>query len=114
MKILIIANDPPYGSERSYNAFRLALKLVKTEGDELRLFLMADAVFCGIKGQTTPEGYYNVERMLKGLHKAEIKACGTCMKARGLTSDHLLPHVQAATMNDLAEWVRTSDQVVTF
>lgn len=114
MKILIIANDPPYGTERSYNAFRLALALTKTDGAEVLLFLMADAVFCGIEGQKTPEGYYNIERMLKGLRKAEIKACATCMEARGLTDQHLLPGISPANMMELAEWVAEADRVLVF
>jgi uncharacterized protein involved in oxidation of intracellular sulfur len=31
MKILIILNDPPYGSERSYNGLRLAHALTKAD-----------------------------------------------------------------------------------
>ena len=67
MQTLIILNDPPYGTERSYNGLRLALALAKLEGSELRCFLMADAVWSARGGQTTPAGYYNVERMLRGL-----------------------------------------------
>lgn len=114
MNILIITNDPPYGTERSYNALRLALKLVKTKDVELKVFLMADAVFCGIKGQKTPEGYYNIERMLKGLKDAQIKACGGCMDARGLTSDHLLPGIIPSNMLELNDWVVVCDKVITF
>lgn len=114
MKILIITNDPPYGTERSYNALRLALKLVKTEDVQLRIFLMADAVFCAVNGQKTPEGYYNIERMLKGLKAAEIKACGGCMQARGVQPDHVLPGVNAGNMQELAEWVVDSDKVLVF
>jgi len=85
MKALIILNDPPYGTERSYNGLRLALALTKTEGTELRIFVMADAVACAKAGQKTPEGYYNLERMLRGLAAKEVPvgACGTCMDARG-------------------------------
>jgi len=72
MKALIILNDPPYGTERSYNGLRLALALAKTDGTELRLFLMADAVACVKAGQKTPEGYYNLERMLRGLAAKEV------------------------------------------
>lgn len=68
-KYLIIVNDAPYGSERPYNAFRHAMNLVKREGVEVKAFLVADAVFCARKGQTTPDGYYNVERMVKSLVK---------------------------------------------
>ena len=31
MKICIILNDPPYGTERCFNGLRLALALLKTE-----------------------------------------------------------------------------------
>lgn len=66
-KYLIVINDAPYGNERPYNALRLALNLVKREGLKLRVFLLADGVFCARKGQKTPEGYYNVERMIKSV-----------------------------------------------
>jgi uncharacterized protein involved in oxidation of intracellular sulfur len=32
MNYLIIINDPPYGTERSYNGLRLATALAKDEG----------------------------------------------------------------------------------
>ena len=66
---LFIINDSPYGSERPYNALRLALKLVQRPEAHVRIFLMGDGVNCAIAGQKTPEGYYNVERMLKPLAK---------------------------------------------
>lgn len=66
-KYLFIVNDAPYGNERPYNALRLALNLVKKTGVQVRVFLMGDAVMCARKGQKTPDGYYNVERMLKSL-----------------------------------------------
>lgn len=57
-------NDAPYGTERSYNGLRLAHALAKREGGDVRVFLMADAVGCAFARQTTPNGYYNLERML--------------------------------------------------
>ncbi len=68
-KYLFVINDAPYGNERSYNALRHAMNLVKREGVEVKIFLVADAVFCARKGQTTPDGYYNIERMVKSLAK---------------------------------------------
>jgi uncharacterized protein involved in oxidation of intracellular sulfur len=67
MSYLIIINDGPYGNERPYNALRLALNLVKREGVQVRVFLMGDGVQCAAARQTTPEGYYNIERMLKSI-----------------------------------------------
>lgn len=64
---LIIINDGPYGNERAYNALRLALNLVKRTEVAVRIFLVGDGVTCAKQGQKTPDGYYNVERMLKAL-----------------------------------------------
>jgi len=67
MNFLLIINDGPYGNERPYNALRLALNLVKREAVQVRIFLMGDGVQCAVARQTTPEGYYNIERMLKSI-----------------------------------------------
>jgi uncharacterized protein involved in oxidation of intracellular sulfur len=64
---LIIINDGPYGNERAYNALRLALNLVKRPETAVRVFLIGDGVACARRGQKTPDGFYNVERMLKSL-----------------------------------------------
>jgi uncharacterized protein involved in oxidation of intracellular sulfur len=74
MQTLFIINDGPYGNERSFNALRLAGSLAKREGQSIRIFLIGDGVTCALKGQKPPDGYYNVERMLKGLlrHGAEV------------------------------------------
>lgn len=64
---LFIVNDAPYGSERPYNALRLALNLLKRDGVEVRVFLTGDGVSCARQGQKTPDGYYNLERMVKAL-----------------------------------------------
>ena len=68
-KFLFVINDAPYGDERPYNAMRHAMNLVKREGVQLKVFLVADAVYCARKGQKTPDGYYNIERMIKSLAK---------------------------------------------
>ncbi len=116
MNALLLLNDPPYGTERSYNGLRLALALAKTDGTRVRLFLMADAVACAKVGQTTPDGYYNIGRMLKGLASrgSEVGACGTCMDARGYTSADLAEGVRRSSMAELAEWTLWADRVVTF
>jgi len=117
MKILFILNDAPYGSEKAYNALRLGMKLQQEHADaEIRVFLMADAVTAALPGQTTPQGYYNLERMLKAVINkgGEVKACGTCVEARGLQKLPLLEGVEVSTMSQLAQWVTDSDKVLTF
>jgi uncharacterized protein involved in oxidation of intracellular sulfur len=72
---LIVINDGSYGSERPYNALRLALNLVKRTGVRVRVFLVGDGVQCAVAGQKTPEGYYNIERMVKSLaQRGEVAA----------------------------------------
>ena len=65
--VLIIINDGPYGTERAYNALRLGMNLVKQPEAVVHVFLVGDGVVCAKRGQTTPQGYYNVERMLKSI-----------------------------------------------
>jgi uncharacterized protein involved in oxidation of intracellular sulfur len=117
MKILIIVNDGPYGTEKAYNALRLTNQLNKEHGDvEVRLFLMADAAACGLANQTTPNGYYNIERMLKlAVTKGtKVKICGSCADARGLKHAPLIEGAEISSMFELTSWVVDSDKVLTF
>lgn len=116
MKALFLLNDPPYGTERSYNALRLAGALAKRDGEELRVFLMADASACAKAGQNTPQGYYNIARMLKGLTGRQIPVgvCGTCMDARGIAAGELEEGAHRSSIDELAEWTRWADKVLVF
>jgi len=117
MYILFIINDAPYGSEKAYNALRLANQLGKDNPDtEIRIFLMADAVACALPDQTTPNGYYNIERMLKlALTKgAKVKICGSCADARGLRNLPLIAGAEMSSMPELGNWVVSSDKILVF
>lgn len=117
MKILILINDAPYGTEKAYNAMRLANQLGKDhETVEVRIFLMADAATCAIANQNTPNGYYNIERMLKlAVTKgAKVKICGSCADARGLKNATLIEGTEISTMAELTNWVVDSDKVLVF
>ncbi len=117
MKALFILNDPPYGTERIYNALRLAHALLKKEPrTEAAIFLMADSVVAAKAGQKTPDGYYNVERMLKRVLAANGKVllCGTCMDARGLDDAALMAGARRSTMDELAAATTEADKVLVF
>ena len=117
MKILILINDAPYGTEKAYNALRLANQLGKDhETVEVRIFLMADAASCAVANQTTPNGYYNIEKMMKlSLIKgAKVKICGSCAEARGLKDVQLIDGAEMSTMAELTNWVVDSDKVLVF
>ena len=115
-KTLLILNDPPYGTERSYNALRLAGALSKREGEEVKLFLVGDAASCAKADQKVPQGYYNVEVMLRGAakHGAEIGVCGTCMDARGITEAELAGGSHRSTLDQLADWTQWADKTLVF
>ena len=115
-EILILLNDPPYGTERSYNGLRMALALAKAEPEvRVHVFLMADAVLCGKAGQQTPNGYYNLERMLHAvLRHGDVLACGSCMDARGLTDGDLLAGARRSSMDELARRTLDAGKVLVF
>ncbi|MDP6351966.1 MAG: DsrE family protein [Alphaproteobacteria bacterium] len=117
MKHLFILNDPPYGTERSYNGLRLALALPKQDPvAQITVFLMADAVACAKQDQKTPDGYYNIERMVKGVlaAKGEVVLCGTCMDARGVGDNEIIAGARRGTMAILAAATAVTDQVLIF
>jgi hypothetical protein len=66
-KVLLVLNDPPYGTERSFNGLRLA-KALAGKGTHVTVFLMADAVACAKSGQKVPQGYYNLDPGMVELH----------------------------------------------
>ena len=116
MNYLLILNDPPYGTERSYNALRLGLSLRKQRDVALKVFLLGDAVGCAKAGQMTPEGSYNLGRMLKGLtsHYIPVGVCGTCLDARGITDTELLDGAHRSSMEELTAWTMEADRVLAF
>ena len=117
MMLTIIINDAPYGIEKPWNALRLASTSVGEEiGMKVRVFLMGDSVLSAKKGQKTPDGYYNMEKMLQSLVKrgVEVKTCGACIDARGIKETDLVEGVQRGSMKILATWIKESDRVLSF
>jgi uncharacterized protein involved in oxidation of intracellular sulfur len=112
---LFILNDAPYGNERAYNALRLAAALAGQAGQQVRLFLMADAVGCAKTGQKVPEGYYNAQLMLgKVIRQGEVALCGTCMDARGFAQADMMEGAQRSTLAQLASWTADASKVLVF
>ncbi len=60
----------------------------------------------GILGQVTPDGYYNVERMLTYVLKrgGEVKTCGKHAEPRGIDKLQLQEGIQLGTMGEFAQW----------
>lgn len=77
---------------------------------------MADSVVGAKAGQKTPDGYYNVERMLERVlaGKGDVLLCGTCMDARGLDDASILSGARRSTMDELAAATVAADKVIVF
>ena len=92
------------------------MTLQKDENAIIKVFLFADATFCTLEGQTTPDGYYNIGRMIRYMaRKGKVSCCGSCMDARGIGKDvRLIENVQRSSMDELKEWIFTSDKVISF
>ena len=116
MNLTIIVNDSAYGIEKPWNALRLASTAATELEMGVKVFLMGDSVVAAKRGQKTPNGYYNMEKMLRALIKrgVEMKVCGNCIKIRGLDPSELVEGVEEGSMKILAEWIRDSDRVVSF
>lgn len=116
MKYLLVLNDPPYGTERSYNALRLAKSLLMKGGSDVKVFLLGDAAACAAAEQKVPQGYYNLADMLAGVirRSGEVGVCGTCMDARGMAAERLVEGAHRGSMDELAEWTLWADKVLVF
>ena len=117
-KILIIINDAPYGTEKAYNALRMAMTLQKEHGEqvEIKVFLLADAVFCALPDQNTPNGYYNIEKMLRIIIRkgGQVKSCGGCSQARGIDKLPFIDGVELSNMKEFSQWTVDCDKVLSF
>ena len=115
--LTMILNSAPYGDEKIWNALRLVQALVSVSVKmKVNVFLVGDAVATARKGQKPPEGYYNLEKMLKDLasHGVTVDACRTCLAARGIAEQDLVEGVKVGTMMSLAQWVEESQKVLSF
>ena len=108
----IIIADGAYASERPYTMLRFAYTALLEE-HKINIFLVEDGVFVGKKNQE-PASYDNVGKWMKDVIEegANVKACGVCMKARGLSQDEFIDGIEKTTMNTLVEMCAEADNVL--
>lgn len=116
MLFLFVLNDHPYGSERNYNALRLATSLAVDDRNAVRIFLLGDAVFSAVAGQTVPEGRHDIEWMLRRFAGGgrPVAACKTCMEARGVVPEALIECARQGTLDELTRWSEEAERVLVF
>lgn len=117
MTLFIFNNQPYDGSDKTYNALRLA-KSLHHKGQKVKIFLMSDAVDMAREATQKPDNYdYDLVTMLKELYedKVPLKVCGTCLTRCGINKNQPYFHDELkGTMDILAAWTIESKKVVTF
>lgn len=117
MKMLLIASHAPYdGTDVTWNALRLA-GVLAAGGDDVRLFVMNDAIDIVRESVTAPGGSFDLLQMTKDLiaEGVTVRACGTCLERSGTRpGDPAIGGVHVSDLNDLSTWIRESDRVITF
>lgn len=116
MRILVLLNDPPYGTERTWNGLRLAQSLARRDGVEVRVFCFGDAVGAAVAGQKVPDGYYHLDKMIASVLRrgGEVGCCGTCLDARGLADVPLVEGAHRGSLEEAADWTVWADKVISF
>ena len=116
MQYLFILNDSPYASQRTYNGLRLATNLTRAAGNSVYVFLLGDGVTSALEGLTPAHAYYNTQDMLRQLGERGVRigVCKTCLEARGILDQHLVPAARRSTLDDLTQWTEESDKVLVF
>jgi len=116
MEYLFILNDSPYGSQRTYNALRLAGALAKGATKEVFIFLFGDGVVSGLRMQNPADASYNVQEMLRllAVQGVSIGACRTCLEARGIDDASLVAGISRRTLDDLRTWTEEATKVLVF
>ncbi|MGD0272889.1 MAG: DsrE family protein [Gaiellaceae bacterium] len=63
----------------------------------------------------TPDGYYNLERMLKSVgRKGDVLLCGTCMDERGMLDGEIAEGARRSSIDELGQRTLAADTVLVF
>jgi uncharacterized protein involved in oxidation of intracellular sulfur len=110
---LLGLNDAPYRTGRTSNALRLAGTLAETRGNDVRVFLLGDAVGSTRTNQKVPSANYYVGVTLNAVihHGGKAAICGTWLDPRGIGETELVAGAQPGTMSHIAGWTATVDRV---
>lgn len=108
----IVIGDGGYTSERPYTMLRFAYTSL-LEDHHINIFLVEDGIFVGKKNQD-PTTYDNLGKWMKDviIEGAKVKACGVCMKARGITEDELIDGIEKTTMNGFVKMCEEADNIL--
>lgn len=92
------------------------MTLQKEQNAIVNMFFMGDSVVCAMKNQKTPDGYYNIERMVKAVSRKNggVFLCGTCLDARSIPDELIIDTTKRSTMAELAELTEKAGKILVF
>jgi len=107
MKLGIIISQ--INAETVWNALRLGNFSI-AQGDTVKIFLVGE----GVEYEKSSSDKFNIQQQVDDFlksEKAQIMACGTCLKSRQQEGTNTCP---MSTMKDLYLLVQECDKVLTF
>jgi tRNA 2-thiouridine synthesizing protein D len=115
--IAVVLGHHAYMSGRAYTALNF-INTALLEGHTVKVFLFEEGIFLAKKGQN-PGNFANAQERLEEIMKEggdriEVKACGTCMKERGVAAGEFVDGVNRGTMHDMVNFVASCDRNITF
>ena len=91
------------------------MNLVKWAETIVRIFLTGDGVNSAIANQKTPNGYFNIERMMKSIARlGEVSTWWSCAEARGIGPETTIEGLQAGSLDLLEDWTMEADSIIVF
>lgn len=114
--VTIVIQDAPYKeNNKAWHALRFAGAAL-TEDMNVRVHLLDEGVKIGIRGHDVPDEKVNLEELINELIECglEVRACGMTIDVYGVTEEELIDGVEKGSMKALANWVNSSDHVMTF
>lgn len=133
MELTVLINEAPYANDKAWNALRLA-QTALASGNQVKVFLMGDAVYLARRNQQPRAGQPNLEKLLAELLEKGVRVCvcTTCVNSRTyeptgeysscfvgsksgdrLAPHYLIPGVHMCKMTDLLDWTLNT-KVVSF
>jgi uncharacterized protein involved in oxidation of intracellular sulfur len=115
MNILIIINESPLANEKAYNALRTGMQFQK-DGHILKIYLIADGVYCAMNNTKVGAGTSNIENMVKEIVSkgGEVKMCTSCGNSRGLSELKIIEGAEWTNLKTLTDWVVQCDRVLNY
>ena len=112
---IVIQNAPYKPDNKAWHALRFAGAAL-TEDMTVRVHLLDEGAKVGRKNHQVPEGAVNLEELLSELIECglEVRACGMSLNDCAIDEANMIEGIEKGSMKALANWVKNSNQVMTF